>query len=180
MPDGDTLNVDYKEKDGTRASCRVRIKGVDCPESDMKFGNEARMFTEKFCLRRNVSLHVWEKDQYGRLVCDVVTDRGVNLGFELVKWGWAWWYRPYDKRETFGQLEEVAKNTRKGLWADKNPTPPWVYRKKKKNGGGNSNRNNGNRNNGNRSNGNRNNGNRSNSNGNNRNRSRNNGSNRRR
>ena len=101
----------------------------------MPYGSEARTFTERSCLRRNVSLHVWEKDQYGRIVADVITDRGLNLGFELMREGWAWWYRSCDKRKEFGRLEEGARRSRRGLWMDKEPMPPWEWRRRKKNSG---------------------------------------------
>jgi endonuclease YncB( thermonuclease family) len=27
------------------------------------------------------------------------------------------------------QFEQEAKESKKGLWADQNPTPPWLYRR---------------------------------------------------
>jgi hypothetical protein len=48
----------------------------------------------------------------------------------LVKDGWCWWYRKYAPGDTVVEgLEKEARETKKGLWADPQPVPPWVYRK---------------------------------------------------
>jgi len=71
-------------------------------------------------------------DRYGRTVGDVTCD-GVHANAEMVSGGNAWVYRHYDKGfESFYPLEEAAKASRLGLWADDNPTPPWEWRHSRK------------------------------------------------
>ncbi|WP_422927028.1 thermonuclease family protein [Singulisphaera sp. PoT] len=44
--------------------------------------------------------------------------------------GWAWWYDAYAKFDgELKRLEDEARAARRGLWADKAPTPPWDWRK---------------------------------------------------
>lgn len=38
MPDGDTFSCDYINDNGEKATARVRIMGIDCPESKQNFG----------------------------------------------------------------------------------------------------------------------------------------------
>ena len=58
----------------------------------------------------------------------------MNLNQELVKKGWCWWYRKYTPGDTVLEwLENEAREAKKGLWADPQPVPPWVYRKAKRN-----------------------------------------------
>lgn len=38
MPDGDTFTCDYTNASGQKATARVRIMGIDCPESNQNFG----------------------------------------------------------------------------------------------------------------------------------------------
>ena len=41
--------------------------------------------------------------------------------------GWLWWALTKNKR--LGQAEAEATAARRGLWQDKQPTPPWDWRK---------------------------------------------------
>src|SRR4029077_7908987 len=44
--------------------------------------------------------------------------------------GWCWWYRKYAPGDIeLEKLEKDARDTKKGLWGDPAPIPPWVYRK---------------------------------------------------
>lgn len=60
---------------------------------------------------------------------------GKDVGLEQVAAGMAWWYRKYASEQTpqaradYESAEFMAKAKRLGLWADKNPTPPWEWRK---------------------------------------------------
>lgn len=46
-----------------------------------------------------------------------------------IKDGYTWAYVKYGKQ--YANLEQEAKEAKKGLWQDSNPTPPWEWRKKK-------------------------------------------------
>ncbi len=69
-------------------------------------------------------------DKYGRTIADVILPDGRVLNHELVKAGFAWWYRTYaPDDELLKQLEHEARAAKRGLWADANPVPPWEYRR---------------------------------------------------
>jgi endonuclease YncB( thermonuclease family) len=42
----------------------------------------------------------------------------------------AWWYRTYSTDTTLKELEQSARVSRRGLWADADPVPPWEFREK--------------------------------------------------
>ena len=47
-----------------------------------------------------------------------------------VRAGFAWWYYDYAKKDLeLALLEREARGARRGLWADPNPVPPWVWRR---------------------------------------------------
>ncbi len=53
---------------------------------------------------------------------------GRALNRELVKAGFAWWYRRYaPEDERLKQLEAEARAAKRGLWVDANPVPPWEW-----------------------------------------------------
>jgi endonuclease YncB( thermonuclease family) len=62
-----------------------------------------------------------------------INDTDANL--EQVKTGMAWHYKQYaheqpsKDREDYEIAEFNAKMRRLGLWADKNPIPPWKWRR---------------------------------------------------
>jgi micrococcal nuclease len=68
------------------------------------------------------------KDRYGRTLGIVrLVRRNVNL--ELVREGWAWWYRKYaPKNKELASAEAAARIAKRGLWADPKPIPPWDWR----------------------------------------------------
>jgi micrococcal nuclease len=125
--DGDTLTVISHG-----ASQRVRLAGIDCPESDQPYGAEATEATKVLALNRAVTVAPFTTDRYGRTVADVTLQDGRSLTHELVKAGACWWFRKYAPGETVLEgLEKAAREAKQGLWADPQPVPPWEWRKRK-------------------------------------------------
>ncbi len=128
--DGDTLHV----KQG-KEIVKVRLYGVDCPESRQKYGNEATEFARQLLLGKKVRVKTMHTDQYGRTVGLVSVGRKM-LNRELVRAGYAWVYPAYCKKQPLcaelRKLEEKAKRKKAGLWQNKRPLPPWEWRKRKR------------------------------------------------
>ena len=126
--DGDTIKVSM---DGVPV--KVRLYGVDAPETKQSFGPIAKSFvSSQIAVNSAVDVEPVTLDRYGRTV-GIVTYNGKNLHEELLKEGLAWFYPQYCKKDfcsNWRVLEETAKTGRMGLWAEDNPTPPWVFRKK--------------------------------------------------
>lgn len=123
VADGDTITVqDFKNK-----QIRIRLEGIDCPEIGQPFGNTARQYTASYCMGKTVKIEKVGQDQYGRTLA-IVWAGDVNVNKALLKAGLAWHYRG-NKDQSLSRLERGAKNARKGLWSDKNPTAPWEWRR---------------------------------------------------
>lgn len=79
-----------------------------------------------------MTVRVRDIDRYKRTVAEVILPDGRNLNQETVSAGLAWWYRQYSRHDQdLEQLEEEARSAKRGLWADKDPVPPWEFRHKK-------------------------------------------------
>ncbi|KAI3838164.1 hypothetical protein MKX03_010385 [Papaver bracteatum] len=107
---------------------RIRLRGIDAPENKQPFGKEAKKELTKLVKGNCVSVHVYEEDQYGRLVGDVYCN-GTFAQEVMLKKGLAWHYAAFDKRPELKKLAEEAKAAGIGLWADSDPEKPWEWRK---------------------------------------------------
>lgn len=124
VSDGDTISVMHKGK-----AEKVRLNGIDCPESKQAFGQRAKQFTSALCLGDEVTVKGFGKDKYGRTIADVVLGDGRVLNQELLKAGFAWWYREYSKDKALAKLEREARAAKRGLWHDTASLAPWEYRR---------------------------------------------------
>lgn len=121
---GDTLTV----IDDAKRHHRIRLRGIDAPESQQAFGREARKGLVEMVFGKSVTFEVVDRDEDGLEVSDLhAAGRFVNA--EMLKSGLAWRMEPSELDE-FGTLEEEARRSRRGLWADPQPTPPWEWRER--------------------------------------------------
>lgn len=124
--DGDTIDAILNGK-----TEHIRLNGIDCPERRQAYGQKAKHAASSLVFGKEVTLHTFGKDKYGRTIADVLLRDGTNINHELVKEGWCWWYRKYAPRDIeLEGLETKAREARKGLWAEPQPMPPWEWRKR--------------------------------------------------
>jgi endonuclease YncB( thermonuclease family) len=127
--DDDTMDILYNNKPE-----RIRFNRIDAPEKGQPHGQKAKQFVLDLAANKIVSVNVTDTDRYGRSVGEVILPDGRSLNRELVRSGYAWWYRKYSKDASLGRLEEEAKRARRGLWQGKVPMPPWEWRANKRGG----------------------------------------------
>ena len=126
IKDGDTIEVLLNGK-----AQRVRFAHVDCPEKNQPYGTQAKAFTSEKCFGKLVTLlHTGEYDRNKRLIAEVIIPNGDTLNRELVKAGLAWHYKKYSADSTYSLLEKRARMAKKGLWVEKEPLAPWLWRKR--------------------------------------------------
>ena len=121
--DGDTIEVLC-----ANTPFRVRLDGIDCPEKRQAFGQQAKNFTGALVFRKDVEVSWKKKDRYGRLLGTVKLSDGRILNDELVRSGYAWWYRKYSNDRRLAALELSARNQRAGLWSTDAAIAPWDFR----------------------------------------------------
>ncbi len=67
VADGDTITVLHKGKGE-----RIQLHGIDCPEKRQAFGKRAKQFTSTLVFGKTVTVHVLDRDRYGRTVGEVL------------------------------------------------------------------------------------------------------------
>ena len=112
VADGDTLLVQLAS-----GPIRVRLHGVDAPESDQPGGVQARQALARLVQGKQVELEPIEQDRYQRMVANVRLGE-LDINRVLVVQGHAWAYRRYLGREEAGYCrdEALARQAHRGLW----------------------------------------------------------------
>ena len=134
--DGDTIDIDIA--DGKYERTRIRLWGVDTPETKSKkygvmyYGPEASEFTGDLVLDKKVTVYLEERrtrGKYGRLLAYVGLAGGGYLNEILISEGYG--YADTRFRHSFynkyKQLGSTARSNRKGLWEKVLPDqmPEW-------------------------------------------------------
>jgi len=123
VTDGDSIVVESGENE-----INVRIADIDAPELDQTFGEEAKSALSRLLEGRRVRLELVGGDAYRRIVANVFVEER-DVAAELVTGGFAWVRRAYAPASRLIDLEESARDARRGLWAGDAPTQPWIWRK---------------------------------------------------
>ena len=127
VSDGDSLKVRCAPGQSLRPLV-VRVAEIDAPELRQAYGRQARQSLAALCLRQPARVAVRDRDAYGRTVARV-SCQGVDVAQAQVRAGLAWVAPGYARGDRVLQdLQRDARQRRLGLWSQKRPTPPWVYR----------------------------------------------------
>jgi endonuclease YncB( thermonuclease family) len=130
VADGDTVTV----LDSSNTQYRIRLEGIDAPESHQAFGTQSKKSLSDMVFDREVTVVYQKTDQYGRLVGKITLD-GKDINLEQVQAGMAWHYKEYQReqapedRELYARAEDEARSARRGLWRDPDPVEPSAFRK---------------------------------------------------
>ena len=83
----------------------------------------------ELCHEKRAEVQVIDIDRYKRIV-GRVSCAGVGANATQVRRGMAWVYDRYAKDKTLYRLQDEARSSGRGLWADRNPIAPWDWRKR--------------------------------------------------
>jgi endonuclease YncB( thermonuclease family) len=136
--DGDTVEVTTRAGLFRRKSReRIRLYGIDAPESSQKGGGQSTRHLRKIIGRNGkVWLESSGTDQYGRTIGLIYRGRdgaANSYNYQMVAAGHAHCYMLNRMdQERYKKAEQEARSKKRGLWKQKNPTYPWEYRKAEK------------------------------------------------
>ncbi|SMC17014.1 Endonuclease YncB, thermonuclease family [Andreprevotia lacus DSM 23236] len=131
VSDGDTVTL----LDAKQQQYKLRLAYIDAPEKSQPHGQDAKRALSDLVFRKQVTAEVIDVDRYQRGVA-VISVNGQAVNYAQVAAGLAWHYQQYAKGKQSGAefdryeaAQQAAQSAGKGLWAERNPTPPWEYRK---------------------------------------------------
>ena len=122
--DGDTLTVLVE-----RREVKVRLTDIDAPELKQAFGTRSRQSLAELCFGKEASLDVRGRDRYKRTLA-IVTCAGTEANVEQVRRGFAWTYTRFARADSpLIAIENEARSSHRGLWADPAAVAPWDWRR---------------------------------------------------
>jgi len=124
IADGDTLTVLCNGNE----QVKIRLAEIDAPEKKQPFGNRSKQSLSDMCFKKQAEIKPQTKDRYGRTVARVICD-GADANEEQVRRGMAWVYDKYVRDRSLYAIQDKARASKVGLWADDNPVKPWEYRR---------------------------------------------------
>jgi endonuclease YncB( thermonuclease family) len=129
--DGDTLNADVQGQ-----AVRVRLYGIDAPESGQDGNVAATRFLRRLVLDHPVEINVVETDRFDQAVA-VVIRRGKesSVNAAMVANGYAWVNTDLcrtDECPKWKKLENQARTLKLGIWSSYNVVPPWEFRERQR------------------------------------------------
>lgn len=129
VTDGDTITV----LDANKTEHKVRLAGIDAPETRQPYGQASRKHLAGLVAGRAVRVEWDKRDRYGRIVGKVYRN-GKDECLAQLEAGMAWHFKRYQHeqteadRKTYSKAEERARLERIGLWHEREPVPPWEWR----------------------------------------------------
>jgi len=127
VTDGDT----FKAK--IQGSVMVfRMADIDAPEMDQPYGHETREVLSDALENKDVVMLRVDTDSHGRLVVHVWIAK-LHINHEVVARGAAWFYPEYAHDNCLFEVEEEARDAKRGLWKlpPEGRVEPWVWRHRK-------------------------------------------------
>ena len=129
VTDGDTVTI----LNSSNKEIKVRLAGIDAPESGQGFGQAAKSHLSSLVFVQHVKCDADKIDDYGRII-GTLRFNGNDVNLQMVKDCMAWHYKKYEgeqsatDRVAYSAAETSSRNRRCGLWQDGNPIAPWAFR----------------------------------------------------
>jgi len=129
----DSDRVTFVGKDGTVYA--TSLLAVDSPDQNQNYYKKAKKRLSDLLDGKDVTAIVRKNDN-GRYLASVYV-AGQDVSLRLLQDGFAWYFPGHWKelnaseREKYSMAESASKTAKLGLWEDKEPVAPWVFRGEK-------------------------------------------------
>ena len=136
VTDGDSLVLDVRG-----SHHRVELAGIDAPELNQPWGQTAAVHLRRLLTGAFVVVEARE-DGGSRALTGTITFKGRDVAYDMLYDGLAWSTRrsddesahsittkPTPPADPYTAAEDLARLSRRGLWSDAEPVPPWAWRR---------------------------------------------------
>ena len=123
VADGDTVEVRIPPA----RRVRIRLHGVDTPETNEPFSDRARVFTRVLMFGRTVTIVGKDVDRYERLVARIAVDN-VDASESIIAAGLGCTFRQFSADPALEAALANARRSQRGFWAAGVARPACVAR----------------------------------------------------
>lgn len=125
VTDGDTVRL--RQSDGQIIN--IRLAEIDAPENGQPWSRRSKQALYALLAGKAICARPETTDRYGRVVAHLHAD-GQDVTRAMVAAGAAWAYRQYLTDQSLLDVEQEARQARRGLWSmpDSEIMAPWDYR----------------------------------------------------
>lgn len=115
----------------------IRLRGIDAPELNQEFGEEAERVLQGLLEGMPVLIST-DSEAYEAFIIGSVATEGTDAGLYMLERGYAWLYQNYahqipsEWQRAYEMAESEAKAAHEGLWQAQGQVPPWSWRKQKR------------------------------------------------
>jgi len=128
VKDGDSLVAKVQG-----VEMEFRLSDIEAPELDQPYGREAKRELAALAAGKQLVLKPFDTDRYGRTVVHI-WNGSTHINAELVRRGAAWFYPEFARDPTLYDVEQQARDAKRGLWSLPLPdrVEPHVWRERKR------------------------------------------------
>ena len=126
---GDTVIIE----DGNSQRHEIKLAGIDAPEHGQPYFHRSQKALADEVIGKTLRIHVVGSQPKSRIIGKALHD-SEDINVRQLHLGMAWYDRHDLKHISsldstlFAQQERKARTKHLGLWRDRNPVAPWVYR----------------------------------------------------
>lgn len=126
--DGDTVEIMAEG-----VATRVRLNGIDAPEKMQPYGQRSKQVLTEMVAGKMVLAVGDKRDRYGRLLATLMLDgRDINATQVYSGMAWVYRYQGHATEPVYLRYERDARTTLRGLWSEKEPVEPALWRQQHK------------------------------------------------
>jgi micrococcal nuclease len=125
--DGDEIRIFNLNR-----TIRVKLIGIDAPESNQPFGDVAKQHLADLILNKGVVVEYSGLGHDGAIVGRVLLN-DVDMNAQMIRDGVAWYDPAYTtqlnqaQREIYADSEQAARGEKRGLWQSADAIAPWQF-----------------------------------------------------
>jgi endonuclease YncB( thermonuclease family) len=114
---------------------KVRLLAIEPPDKNQPYAETARKHLADLVLGKYVVVRYTGIGTQGYLVGRILLEQA-DINAQMLRDGVAWFYQPEEanlsesERQLYPACEQAARAEKRGLWQEKEPLSPWVFRKR--------------------------------------------------
>jgi len=119
----------FRMRISTNFDVKVRLAGIAAPVKHQVYSEDSKSNLFRRIIDKDVAIQRLNTSMKGVVFVVQAYSNGKWINRDIVAEGWGWYFPQTYKSDELAGAQQLAISKKLGIWADKNPIPPWKYRK---------------------------------------------------